>query len=66
MFLDKYFLVCSDVKLEGLVAVVVDGINEVVGWCVIGWLVIGFDVDADVITLGIDEGIEIFIQVISF
>ena len=42
-------------------AVVVDGINEVVGWCVIGWLVIGFDVDADVITLGIDEGIEIFI-----
>ena len=45
---------------------VVDGINYGVGWCFSGWLVIALDGDADLITLGVYEGIDIGFSYICF
>ena len=47
----RYFEVCSDVNIEGLVTVSQDGINAGVGRFFVGGLGTGFDGYADGITL---------------
>ena len=63
IFSDRYFGVCNDGKIEGLVTWVKNGINAGIGLCVAGLLGTGFDGDSYGITLGIDKGIEISFQI---
>ena len=58
-FSDISFQAYSDGNLEGIATRVKDGINACVGRFVVGGLGAGFDGDEDVITLGLDEGIDI-------
>ena len=63
MFSDKTFEGYIYGKCEGLMTGVQYGINDGVCWCVVGGLGTDFDVDSDVIKLGLDEGIDIGFQI---
>ena len=58
-FSDRYFEVCGDGKLEGIVKWLRDGINVGVGIFVADGLGTGLDGDKQGIKNGIDEGIEL-------
>ena len=64
-FSDQYFKGCHDGNIAGIAEGVGDGINTDVGRCLSGGLGTGFDVDADILTLGHDEIVEIYFLISS-